>query len=105
MSRRVFVTGTGIISAIGTDLTETFESLKFLKSGIGKISNISTIHSDIPFGEVKFTNRELSEMAGVTRTNKTWSRTTLLAIIATKEALKKHDLKNKIKTGLILPPL
>ena len=60
MSQRVYITGIGIISAIGSDLKETLASLLAEKSGIGEITLLETIHKGkIPVAEVKKTTDEL----------------------------------------------
>jgi 3-oxoacyl-[acyl-carrier-protein] synthase-1 len=102
MATRIFVTGLGIITSIGRDLNETFESVKASRSGIGKLNYIETIHKDIPVGEVKFSNDELIDLAELPHTEG-YTRTTLMAIIAAKEAAKQANLsENKnLKTGLI----
>ena len=58
MSRRVFVTGVGIVSAIGNGTGETLSSLKNLTSGIGKLSLFESIHAHIPVAEVKLNHRQ-----------------------------------------------
>jgi len=87
MSQRVFVTGVGIISAIGNGTGETFTSIKSLTSGIGKLSLFESIHGHIPVAEVKFTHTQLAEMAGRANDYIHYSRNSLLALIAAKEAL------------------
>jgi 3-oxoacyl-[acyl-carrier-protein] synthase-1 len=65
MHTRVFVTGVGIISAIGNGTVETLSSLYNLRSGIGRLSLFESVHSDIPVAEVKCDNSSLAAMAGV----------------------------------------
>ena len=43
-SGKVVVTGIGIISAIGNNLSETYESLVSAHSGIREITILNTIH-------------------------------------------------------------
>ncbi len=87
ISDKVVVTGIGIISSIGNNLSETYESLINARSGIGKITVLDTIHkNDFLLGEIKLTHDELIKSAGV-NPDKAWTRTALLAIIAAKQAI------------------
>ena len=102
---RVVVTGTGIISSIGNNIPETLLSLKSLKSGIGPISNLNTIHKDnIPAGEIKLSDDELVKLAGF-NTSDYLTRTSSLGIIAAKEAFDSAGLDSKsskgIRTGIV----
>lgn len=87
MKPRVFVTGVGIISAIGNGIAETLESLVTLKSGIGNLSLFESVHSNIPVAEVKYTNQELASLAGVHDNGIIYTRNTLLALIAASQAI------------------
>lgn len=103
MSQRVFVTGTGIISAIGNDVNETLTSLIEEKSGIGEITLFETIHKGkFPLAEVKLTNDELLVMTG-NPGRKNFTRTALLGMIAAMQALKSAGIDDitKFSTGLI----
>jgi 3-oxoacyl-[acyl-carrier-protein] synthase-1 len=69
MSKRVYITGIGIISAIGTNVRETLQSLMDGKSGIGDITRLKTLHKGIiPMAEVKRSTDLLLEDAGHRRT-------------------------------------
>ena len=100
MSNNVFITGMGIISAIGNSVDETLHSLREGKTGIEKIKYLKTLHKDkFVVGEVKLSNEELIDIAGIGNYN----RTTLLGYIAAKEALnnaKISDIKEG-RTGFI----
>lgn len=103
MSKRIYITGLGIVSALGSNVEQCFESLKSNRTGIGPITMLDSIHSDkYPAGEVKFTNSELAERVGLVG-NSTLPRTTLLALNASKEAFDsaKIDLNDGFKTGVI----
>lgn len=83
----VVVTGIGIISSIGNNLEETYNSLVQRKSGIGKIEILETVRKDeFLLGEIKFSHQQLIEIAGV-NAEKAWTRTALLGIIAAKQAV------------------
>jgi 3-oxoacyl-(acyl-carrier-protein) synthase len=103
MSRRVFITGLGIISGIGNNLRETMDSLLLSASGIDKIRyRENRLPGDIPVSEVKCTEEDLFRLAGITP-REGYSRNALLGVIAAKEAWSDAhaDLKPGIRTGLI----
>lgn len=103
MSERVFVTGIGIVSAIGLNVKETVTSLQGSKSGIGRITLLDTIYKDeIPVAEVKATNKDLSDILEITDKG-IFSRTALLGIIAAKQGLADAQINDieKYRTGLI----
>lgn len=85
MPGKVFITGLGSISAIGDNVQQTYQSLKQSKSGIGKISILNTRHKHLPTGEVKYTDRELMDLAKIS-SDGYYSRTSLLGMIAAREA-------------------
>jgi 3-oxoacyl-[acyl-carrier-protein] synthase-1 len=87
MHPRVFVTGVGILSAIGNGTDETLDAFKNLKTGIGKLSLFQSAHANIPVAEVRLSNHELAELAGVLTDNMPFSRNTLLALVASKQAV------------------
>lgn len=88
---RVFVTGMGVISPIGSTVAENRVALKEGRSGLSSIELFSTKYANLlPFGEIKITNRDLEEklnakIPGITRT-------TLLALHAFDEALNDSQL-------------
>ena len=103
MSRGVAITGMGIISAIGNNVEENYESLLEGKTGISRVSKIKTIHrDDIMVGEISFTNQELEQQLGLSSDNN-YSRAALLGSIAAKQAIVNAGISNinKYKTGLI----
>ena len=103
MSKGVAITGMGIISAIGNNVAENFQSLVEGKKGISRISKIETIHKDeIMVGEIDYTNVELEQILKLSPDNN-YSRTGLLGVIAAKEALINSGIKDihAYKTGLI----
>ncbi len=99
----IYITGLGIISAIGDNCVENLNSLTQSKSGIKTIKHLQTIHkNEFVVGEISYSNKELGEIAGVNDYAKQ-SRTALLAIIAAKEAVKHSniDLNDGLRTGII----
>jgi 3-oxoacyl-[acyl-carrier-protein] synthase II len=103
MPCRVFVTGVGIISAIGNGTEETLHSFNRLESGIGKLSLFDSVHAGIPVAEVKYSNQDLAGMAGVDLSHTTYSRNTLLALIAGMQAVKQSGWQHadEKRTGAV----
>lgn len=91
MADRVFVTGAGIISALGVGKDATFQSLLKGETGIGRITHLHTEHEEFPVGEVALSNAEMSRMlnAGYPVDG---LRTVLMGIIAAKEAIASSGL-------------
>jgi len=84
MSKRIFITGVGIISAIGTNAQETLLAIKQSQSGVGDIVHLPTTHKGkIPLCEVKHSNQELQALAQI---EGPMTRNTLLGTIAAQEA-------------------
>jgi 3-oxoacyl-[acyl-carrier-protein] synthase I len=104
MAGRVFVTGIGIICAIGKNVNETLASLQAARSGISQISILETVHrGELPGGEIKLTNEQLAALAGVTNPDMQ-TRTSLLGLIAATEALNNAGIDpkdNAFRTGVI----
>lgn len=101
MTESVFITGLGIISAIGNDVNETIGSFEKHRSGIGTSKYLDTVHRDLfPVGEVKLSNDQLASLHGL---EKGLSRTILLSYHAAYAAsLTIPDLKGKkYRTGFI----
>ena len=76
MSKRVFITGFGIVSSIGCNEDEVFQSLCSCKSGINDLKFLNTKLSNAKVAEVKKSNDELIEMASLPYSN-LYSRTFL----------------------------
>jgi 3-oxoacyl-(acyl-carrier-protein) synthase len=102
MSAKVFITGAGIVSALGIGKAATLQALKGGKTGIGPIRHLQTIHSNtLPAGEVKYTDAELLKLCGLPANTTGYTRTTLLGLLAAKEALTGIVVKDNIRTGFI----
>lgn len=102
MNKGVAITGIGIISAIGKNAAENYNSLVSERVGISKITHINTIHSnEIMVGEIKTTNNEFEQQLGLSENS--YSRSPILGIIASKEAIAQAGITdiNDYKTGLI----
>ena len=100
MSGRIVITGAGIISAIGVGKEETLRSLVARKSGVGRLRHLQTSHSDLPCGEVNMSDEELKNAIGVPA-DRIVPRTTLLGIIAVREAMEEAGVKGSDRAALI----
>lgn len=92
----IFITGYGIISAIGDDVEQSISSLRDSRTGIckGKKADTERFH----LGAVPYSNGQLREKF-LLRTE--GSRTALLGMIAAKQAFKGHVISPEIRTGII----
>lgn len=103
MSKRVYITGIGIISSIGNNVSEVLSSLQAGKTGIGEITLFPTLHSGtLPMAEVKLSSEQLLCLAGHSGSD-SFTRTALLGIIAAKEALRSSGIEDidDVRTGLL----
>jgi len=103
MSKKIFISGIGMISSIGDNIEDSLASLLETRHGIKAIEFLETKHrGKIPVGEVKASNETLSQRLNLP-TKDSHSRTTLLGTIAAREALRNSgvDLKDGLRTGLI----
>ncbi|HEX8546894.1 MAG TPA: beta-ketoacyl-[acyl-carrier-protein] synthase family protein [Cytophagaceae bacterium] len=102
MSGRVYITGMGIISAIGNNVQENYEALCNQQSGIDKLRFLQTRNSELLVAEVKKSNKELLELANPMYVRGI-NRTAMLGIIAASEAYDQAKLsrEDKARTGLI----
>ena len=82
----IHVTGAGIISALGAGRQATLEALKNKQSGVTPLRYLTTLHTHLPVGEVKYSNQDMKEMLHF-QPHDAVVRSTLLGIIAVKEAL------------------
>lgn len=83
---RIAITGIGIVSAIGMNTSETLQALLNEQSGIGAMHILGSVHTNLPVGEVPYTDAQLKVMAGVDPTEP-MPRTSLLGLIAAREAI------------------
>lgn len=101
---RIVITGMGICSCIGDNVQETFTHLSQGKSGLSTIELLDTLHQDhIKVGEVKHTNEALTNILDIPKEN-SYSRTSLLGILALREAIKSASLDEESlhSLGLIM---
>lgn len=86
---KIYITGIGAISAIGSNVNEHLTNLRNNKTGIKKAINLESDYKNkLLFGEVIYNNIELIELTNSQEFNN-YTRTTLLALKAFQEAI--HD--------------
>lgn len=95
---KVYITGAGVVSAIGCGKEETLKSLLDDKSGIGRVRHLKTEHTELPVGEVKMSNEELCKALGL-NPEESHSRTKLLGIMALKEALEEAHISRHAESN------
>ena len=102
MPKKIYITGIGIISALGYKIDVTLDALMNGRSGISKIRHLkSKFNGILPAGEVNYSNKELAELLDIDSI-KTYSRTALLGMMAAKEAWSFNSEKeSQLRTGLI----
>lgn len=101
MNQPVFVSGVGAISAIGKNVAECLASLENESAGMGRMHYFDSLHRErLPVAEVKYSNDELAQIAGLPATK---SRTALLSMIAAKEAINNAGIEDisSLRTGFI----
>lgn len=95
MGDKVFVTGIGVISALGVGATATLDSLMNGETGIGKLRHLTTEHDYLPVGEVKLSNAEMAQILNLGYPYDEL-RTVLMGIIAAKEAIVSAELDEQV---------
>ncbi|GHU68513.1 beta-ACP synthase [Bacteroidia bacterium] len=83
---KIFITGMGIVSAIGNNVPETLQSLREKRSGIALLRYLKTAHTEFPVGEVKMTDEEMIKLLQISE-NAPTTRTSLMGMLAVREAL------------------
>jgi len=84
--QEIFITGMGIVSALGSNVEETLQSLREKRSGIAPLRYLKTSHTEFPVGEVKMTNEEMVALLNLPE-NEPTTRTSLMGMLAVREAL------------------
>lgn len=86
MEKAVYITGTGVISAIGNGKKQVLDALLKGESGIGPLQFLDTMHRHLPAGEVKLSDEAMCEMLHLDESFQA-NRTSLLGSLALQEAL------------------
>ena len=92
MEQPIYITGAGILSAIGVGKNEVLDSLLKGQSGIAPPCHLKTIHKHLPAGEVKWSDAEMRKQLGLDQSFQA-NRTSLMGSIALLEALNDAGLK------------
>lgn len=87
----IVITGTGIITSLGIGKAETLKKLKAGQRVIGPIRHIQTKYSDLPSGEVQYSDEQLKELLHY-HDESIITRTSLLGRVALKEALEEAGI-------------
>lgn len=91
MKEPIWITGAGIVSAVGCNKREVLESLVAGRSGIGPMRYLRSVHTEFPVGEVPMSDEELCAALGIDALTPT-IRTALLGMLALGEALDEAGL-------------
>ena len=91
MDEPVYITGVGIISAIGNNKEEVLRSLQTKHSGIGPMRYLQSVHTELPVGEVKLSDEEMRSRLQLPA-DRPANRTSLMGTIALQEALAEAGL-------------
>jgi 3-oxoacyl-(acyl-carrier-protein) synthase len=91
---KIFVTGVGVVSAAGLNTDENIQSIKSLATGIRRSPEFNLM-----LGKVSYSNEEIIQVLGLPEED--YSRTTLLSLLAAKEAWNANLTHPGIRTGLI----
>ena len=86
MPEPIWITGCGVVSAIGLDKRECLQALLEERSGVGAVRYLQTEHAEFPVGEVKLSNAEMRERLGIPQDALT-TRTSLMGMLALQETL------------------
>lgn len=98
---RVAITGMGAVSAIGKDVPSNHRALRESRHGIGPIRRLESHHAGkLRVGEVGLSNAELFDQLEIPR-DEAYTRSTLLALLAAREAATGIQLADGRRTGLI----
>ena len=100
MKKEIYVTGAGIVSALGLGKDANLRALINQQSGVQPIQFLETAHRHLPAGEVKHSNDALCEQLGIPPTE-AFIRSSLLAIPAVKEALEQARIGELAPTARV----
>jgi len=92
MNERIVITGAGVVSAIGIGKEENLRSLLSMQTGVAPVHYQQTDHTECMVGEVKLTNEAMKQMLDIPA-EKAEVRTSLLGMLAMREALEQAGLK------------
>ncbi len=82
----IAITGLGIVSAIGCGTQATMAALRGMRSGIGPMRHLHSVHRELPVGEVHLSDDRLKAMLAIEPESEV-SRTALMGMEAIAQAL------------------
>jgi 3-oxoacyl-[acyl-carrier-protein] synthase-1 len=98
----VYITGIGMISALGNSVEESLHTLREQRSGLFPVTLFDTRLKHILVGEVKCSDGELLDRLGIQSDRDTYTRTALLGLIAAREAMQMSpSAVDKKRVGLV----
>ena len=101
MDAPIYITGSGIISAIGNDKQAVLSSLLEKRSGIGQMRYLQSEHLELPVGEVKLSDAEMREMLCLSD-DKQANRTSLMGTIAMAEAISEAKVSDSLDKAFFI---
>ena len=103
MANKVLITGIGAVSAIGLNIQELKDSILLSRSGIGYYERLdSTLSRKLPTAQIPLSDEQIkSKIKGLKKKN-TYSRTSLLAMLAATEAISVAGLSRQECSGAAL---
>ena len=87
----IYVTGAGVVSAIGIGKSDTYQSLMGGLSGIREMKYLQSVHHELPVGEVQLSNDDMIRMLGIDK-DSLLTRTALMGRLALREAIEQSGL-------------
>lgn len=81
----ILITGYGMITALGLSVSENKAGILSGKHALSPPEILNTQHRNLPLGEIKLTNDDLKSLLNAS--SRLFNRTTLLGLLALKEAL------------------
>lgn len=94
----IFITGIGVVSSLGFDVEENYNSLLNYRSGIAPVKFLQS-NKNVLVGEVKLSNKEL--LAKGNLKTSPLSRTSILGVLAAKQCWGANQHSNLINTAVI----
>ena len=90
----IYITGAGVVSAIGVGKQETLDALLAGRTGVRKMKYLSSNHNDLPVGEVPLSNEEMVQELGIAD-SLFHTRSALMGRLALREALEEAKLEGE----------
>ena len=94
MAKRIVITGSGVVSAIGVGKEENLQHLRTLSEGVAPVHYLHTDHVECMVGEVKLSNEEMKSRLGISA-DASAIRTSLLGMLALQETLQDAGLSKE----------